>query len=924
MRFRIAIFFLLISSAVIAQRGNYFLSHYTPGHEHIDNFCFDIAQDDRGVMYFATKAGVLEFDGRNWDLHKTKAAVFSLQIASSGEIFWSGVNGFGKIGIDAEGFQEVQVLKDSTSSDLIQCLAVQKQVYFLSDDAIYTYDIPSQKVTIIKTTKEAGSFTKLFELFGAVYAHTTSGLYKINNDKLEHSKLLLEKEVVFFSRIDNVYVIGTSDNKVYVCNESLQLSPVKLTDQDYADAGVIVNGNWINRQLLALGTLRGGVMFINPITGHTEEIVNYKTGLPDNEVFALQTDRSGNTWVAHDYGFTRISPDLPFRSFSHYPGLEGNLLCSYSSNSAVYVGTSLGLFKLQREDVYDELVYFVNIEIKKSEVDPNKPSTGTIDVKREIQPQTESKKKGFFSFLKKKNRQKANEETAKTPSGQIAGSIPEPAPSNPLPKITKEKRIQKILRESQYVYKKVLGIDSKVNNLVEVNGQLIASGLDGIFEIKDTEAKALLREPVHYLYASKNENILFASTYDDRVRSLVFESNSWHPLDIVDNVDDQINFIFENENREIWLCGVENIYQYQITDYNLNPVVTLALSNSEGEKTVGISNEGIVVFANTKGFFTLDRKEGKLVKIDSLRPAAKYFAYQGSIVYRDQHGWNYMGKLNTHANLKLLNLFDNLRFVTSDQGEDNLWMISGTNELYKFYSEKVTVNHDAFPLFLKSVTNQNKKTGFRGHINISEEKSSVTFEIVQPDYISPDAVEFRFLLQGMNETWSGWSSDNNAINFPYLPPGDYSLLVQAKNIFGKITELTPFQFQVLPPYWKRSWFYAMEFAILASLVLLSFRLNAKYRIVSRILTMLTIILLIQFVQTLIDSTIKFEEESPVIDFIIQVFVALLILPVEGFLRNLMFRSLDASSKFYQFIAPVSEKEALEKTEKEEIEITNHH
>jgi hypothetical protein len=110
-------------------------------------------------------------------------------------------------------------------------------------------------------------------------------------------------------------------------------------------------------------------------------------------------------------------------------------------------------------------------------------------------------------------------------------------------------------------------------------------------------------------------------------------------------------------------------------------------------------------------------------------------------------------------------------------------------------------------------------------------------------------------------------------------------------------------FEVLPPYWKRSWFYAMEFAILASLVLLSFKLNTRYRIVSRILSLLTIILLIEFVQTMINATIPFNKESPVVDFIIQVFIALLILPVEGYLRNLMFRSLDASSKFYKFVSP---------------------
>jgi hypothetical protein len=179
----------------------------------------------------------------------------------------------------------------------------------------------------------------------------------------------------------------------------------------------------------------------------------------------------------------------------------------------------------------------------------------------------------------------------------------------------------------------------------------------------------------------------------------------------------------------------------------------------------------------------------------------------------------------------------------------------------------------------------------------------VTFEIVQPDFVSPEAIEFRYMLRGMKEEWSEWASNNNRINFPYLPPGEYTLEVESRNVFGAVTQLEPVKFEVLPPYWQRSWFYAMEFAFIATLVLLSFRLNARYRIVSRILSLLTIILLIQFLQTVINSNLRFSEDSPVIDFIIQVFVALLVLPVEGYLRNLMFRSLDSSSRFYKFIMP---------------------
>ncbi|MBK7649689.1 MAG: hypothetical protein IPJ20_01600 [Flammeovirgaceae bacterium] len=89
--------------------------------------------------------------------------------------------------------------------------------------------------------------------------------------------------------------------------------------------------------------------FVNPQTGATVQIVDYLSGLPDNEVYALMTDRRQGVWVAHEYGFTRIAPNIPFRSFNHFTGLAGNLLCAQSYQGKVFVGTTLGLFQLTED-----------------------------------------------------------------------------------------------------------------------------------------------------------------------------------------------------------------------------------------------------------------------------------------------------------------------------------------------------------------------------------------------------------------------------------------------------------------------------------------------------------------------------------------------------------------------------------------------
>ena len=893
-----------------AQTGNYFLSHYTPAQEHFNTVCFEMTQDEKGIMYFATNSGLLEFDGKNWDILKGLSAVYTVHINPNGEIYWGGAKGFGKIGYNAFGFQQLELISDTLSTDIFQGLSIKDNIYFLSDDAIFIHSASKSETVKLDAVEGAGSFTRLFELYGAVYVNTSDqGIFKVENDKVVPSRLPLNGEVMFFSRIDDTYVLATSDNKVFVLNEDLQPREIPIQDREYADASVIISGNWVNRQMLALGTLRGGVMFINPITGQTYQIVNYSTGLPDNEVYSLMPDRNHNVWIAHDYGFTRVSPFMPFHTFSHYSGLQGNPLCAFTHNNAVYTGTSLGLFKLEKEDVYDELIYYVDVEVKvpvksSDNISEKRATAAKTPVSEEVKTETVSKRKGVFGFLKKKNRLKEapNESVADNEEATQAGKSTEASSS----KVTqtssyrRERRTKKVLRASQFTYKKVAGVDAKITQLVAVDGKLIASGLGGIYEVDNLQARSVHEEPVRFLFGS--ENILFASTYDEKV--LAFENNrGWHLINSINNLDEQISFMFQGEPGELWICGLNKLFQIGFSREQVSIERSIPLENPDLEISVGVSWNDNVMIANAQGFFAFDRKTNRLNRVDSLPRPSQYFVHDQSILYRDEHGWRLAGKQNQTGNLQVLNLFHELRFISTDQQPGDLWMISRDNELYKFFGDKISPDHTAFPLFLKSVTNHDIKMGSRSKIHISEDKSAVTFEIVQPDYLSPEAVEFRYQLKGMNEKWSEWASNNNYIDFPYLPPGEYTLLVQSKNIFGKVTELDPMFFEVLPPYWKRSWFYAMEFAILASLVLLSFKLNTRYRIVSRILSLLTIILLIEFVQTMINATIPFNKESPVVDFIIQVFIALLILPVEGYLRNLMFRSLDASSKFYKFVSP---------------------
>jgi hypothetical protein len=893
MRYIFLTFYLLILFNSFGQTGNYFLSHFSPTEERFDNVCFDIAQNQNGVMYFATKSGILEFDGGSWNLIGANGAVYSLQISNDGTIFWSGAAGFGQLVSDDQGFEQIKTLSPVGVNDIFLSLAANERIYFLNEEALYVYSKDQKEPLVIPASSLTGTFGSLFEIFGSIYIRSEKeGLLKLENNTLATSSLGFseEVEIVFATRLENNYLIGLTDSKVYLLGNDLKPKEVILSDAQYAQANVIVSGKWLNPQLFVLGTLRGGMIFVDALSGKTEEIINYSTGLPDNEVYTLMTDKSQSVWAAHEYGFTRVSPYLPFRSFSHYEGLKGNLLCVLSFQNNVYVGTSSGLFKLEQEEIYDEIVTYVDVEAKRDK----KGDTHTKDVVERAVPENdvaaESKKRGFLRFFKKKRPTESQEESD-FENGPITGKNKGG--------IARIKKTERILRSAHYRFRPVKGIDAKVTHLIETHGQLIATGLSGAFEISGLNSRPILEEPSSSVFAADNANLLFIATYKNEMKTFERLKGQWVPKDLLGDLNDEVSFIFQGNEDEFWFCAMDKVYRIDIQDGELKNLQTISFPNSNFDDVVGITWRNKIMLANSEGFFQFQRSNNSFSRIDSLGDLSYYFAANDNIWFRDAHDWKLFGE-RSGRNLHMLNLYKDLRFITSDESSENLWLITANNELYKFISDEVTQYEVDHPLILKTIRNAKQRVSRRGKVQFDEAKSAVTLEVVQPDYLASASIEYRYRLESLDKTWSPWSTSYNTIDFPYLPPGDYKLVVQSKDIFGKIKELNPFEFEVLAPYWKRTWFYALEFLLFAALVLLSLRLSTRYRVISRLLSLLTIILLIQFIQTVIGETFQ-TRGSPVMDFFVQVLVALLILPVEGYLRNLLLQSLDAGSILHRLI-----------------------
>ena len=864
---------LLIGIYSKAQNGNYFITNLTPPDEQIDPRSIGAAQNDLGVIYFTNKNGILEFDGNNWRLIPTTGSVYTLTTFQN-QIFAGGSFGFGEL-IPATGKgNEFHIL--SGKPNIFSAITIQDKIFFCSDSEIFSYSIDSKELSSTSIPASAGNFFQgLYQIGGKPYATSVNnGLQKIEGNQLTSPEFKFpdNQSLVFSISNDKETLLGTDIGMLFR-HQGEAAEPINLVDSVYISLHGLVNASWVGEELVALGTLKGGVIFINPFTGSTTEIVDYDMGLPDNDVLSIFTDRNKGVWVSHEYGFSRIAPYLPYRSFNHYPGLSGNLLCVKEIDTTLYVGTSLGLYYLKTEDQYEE------IEVIQRSTRTIKSNSSKTTV-TQVAPEPEKTRRKLFGFLRK-NKEKGDEPKAE--DGKTNAVKEKPKTETVITRATK-----KILKSRQYVYKKIEGITGKVTQMVEFKGRTIVGGLGGVFTLNGTTLTPIFRDPVRYVFHSAILDQLFISTYDDKTISMVPLTNGWEQTHYLDTLHDYISYVFEDNQANIWFCGRTKIYKMELVDKVVTALEALPIQNPLFDETVGIALGHDVYVAASGAFKRYDRNEGFL-NYDSFPGPKKYFASAGSFWFNDGHHWRTLDRQLQELKLEWLGLFPNMRYLSPSHDGKGLWMVTAKNELYKFSNPTDERAGTLYPLYLRDVRGEKVKLLKDRNLRMDQSENTVYFEFTQPSYLGFRATEFRYLVHGLTKEWSEWSNVNNLISFSYLPPGEYQLEVQSRDILGNESEVELVTFEVLPYYWKRWWFYAIEFAFVCMLIYFSIQLGGKddrYKMVSQILTLLTVILLIQFIETGIDSLVEFKS-SPVVEFLIQLGITLVVFPVESQLRHFM-------------------------------------
>ena len=801
--FLFSLIFIFSGLSIYAQKGSPFITNYKLKNKYKLHNWF-IIQDKDEMMFFANQKGILSFDGSDWDIIATPTMPLTMYSDTTDHKIYAGcVNDIGYIERDTTGsYVYISIINTSVNiGKVIEISSTGKKLIVLSENFITI--INTDDYSIIKqisNRKEIGFLKNIITVSDDLFLVSDDNVfYKLKDDSLYYFRIKNKKnigKILFDFPISKTRsIIGTDANNLYFFGGK-SVWKFNIQDQKYLDESILTNAVLLSDKRIVLSTLIGGILIIDTKTRKTIKNINYSSGLPDNEIFAIGKDDNNGLWLSHGLGISRIDFSIPVKFYQTYPGIEGRLLSVINNNNTIYVGTNKNLYFLEELDAYKRAQL---IEAKIYTV------SKILKNKKELKAKEDSKKKGLFSGLHKKIKEFVS------PDNTI--SLAE-SKRNAL--IRKRKLLG--LQSVSHSYKKIEGLEDRCKLLVPYGDKLLVGGNNGLYEVAENKAERILEDQYinNIIQAKSNPDMFYVCT-NNGLFLLEFIEDDRIITEIEELKSKKVSSVSENDTA-VWIGTDENVY---LIDLRTKSIASYEIDNKYAEaSTVQEFNNNLYVLLPSEVFY-YNVKQDRFVVL--LSGNFSYIKNQKDVLWLNNNDKWYSAiqpKDYDRANNIYLNLFHDIEYIYVDKLNDT-WVIDDDNNLYKINNLNITLYNPKQNVLIKNITNQNDKKFSLNNLILASDENYLRIKFSAPFFLKQEATEYQYFLEGLMKTRSVWGN-NPDISFPYIPHGNYTLHVKAKNILGNISEEKKISFSVKAPFWEKDWFLissALTFFLLIILII---------------------------------------------------------------------------------------------------------
>lgn len=331
-------------------------THFTAQEYRAQPQNWSIAQDERGLMYFANNDGVLQYDGERWRLIETEAntAVRSVATDSQGTVYAGAGGDFGVLRPDSTSTLEYVSLSDRLSreerdfKEVWYTHAVGEDVYFQTRKRLFRWNGDS-----LRSWKSEGIFHTSFVVRDQLYVRESGrGLLRVDGDALQlvpGGERFAEKAVfAMLPHGSDDILVGRSGGTFFLY-DGQTFEPFSTEASPLLKETPLYHGAELPGGEMALATLGGGVLIIDR-AGRLVQVLTSKTALPDGTINHVYLDEQGGLWMALDnQGIVRAEVSSPLSRFGKGFGLEGIVYDLHRHDDALHAATGSGLYALTKQ-----------------------------------------------------------------------------------------------------------------------------------------------------------------------------------------------------------------------------------------------------------------------------------------------------------------------------------------------------------------------------------------------------------------------------------------------------------------------------------------------------------------------------------------------------------------------------------------------
>ncbi len=272
---------------------------------------------------------------------------------------------------------------------------------------------------------------------------------------------------------------------------------------------------------------------------------------------------------------------------------------------------------------------------------------------------------------------------------------------------------------------------------------------------------------------------------------------------------------YDSSNNCVWIGSIDGLYQHNLksdsiirfSDKNkaLSYRITSLQKISNQLLAIGTKSAGIIIYNfvnDTDRIFNLN--DG--LSSNSITSLTKYSdrLFAGTI-----KGINVLNINSLNKPIFQLRKSDGL--ISDDINElhvhDSILLVSTSKGLSYFTIPSLKYNALPLKVHIKKIEapHQSILSGSKKRFTVSYPQSSIRFKYTPLTYNHNEDLTYRYRISGISKEWT--TTADNEIFFPFLPPGDYTFEIMAKNKSGLWSKNpTTIAFSVESPLWQKTWF----------------------------------------------------------------------------------------------------------------------